>query len=141
VSRFGVFVIETKDYKGWIFANPKKSNWTQVLLKQKFQFQNPIFQNLRHIRAVQSSLDFLPVEAIRSVVVLTGEAEFKTPIPEGVFYLPKFVEHIRHQTLEMLSENRVQFVVGRLETTRLALTRRTDIEHVQDLQRRHDDAA
>jgi hypothetical protein len=33
VSRFGVFVIETKDYKGWIFANAKQANWTQVLFK------------------------------------------------------------------------------------------------------------
>jgi hypothetical protein len=26
VSRFGVFVIETKDYKGWIFANANQAN-------------------------------------------------------------------------------------------------------------------
>jgi hypothetical protein len=26
VSKFGVFVIETKDYKGWILADPKQSN-------------------------------------------------------------------------------------------------------------------
>ena len=45
VSRYGVFVIETKDYKGWIFANPKQASWTQVLFNAKFRFQNPIFQN------------------------------------------------------------------------------------------------
>lgn len=33
VTRFGVFVIETKDYKGWIFANAKQANWTQVLVQ------------------------------------------------------------------------------------------------------------
>ena len=82
-------------------------------------------------------MDFLPPEAIRSAVVFTGEAVFKTPIPEGVFHLQKFVENVQNQTQEMLSENRVQLAVGRLETTRLALTRMTDIEHVQDLQRRH----
>jgi hypothetical protein len=31
VSRFGVFVIETKHYKGWIFADEKQANWTQAL--------------------------------------------------------------------------------------------------------------
>jgi hypothetical protein len=41
VSRFGVFVIETKDYKGWIFADATRANWTQVLFKVKFKFQNP----------------------------------------------------------------------------------------------------
>src|SRR5512147_1006634 len=40
VSRFGVFVIETKDYKGWIFGNEKDPYWTQVLFHSKFKFQN-----------------------------------------------------------------------------------------------------
>ena len=37
VSRFGVFVIETKHYKGWIFANAKQANWTQVLFRLRFK--------------------------------------------------------------------------------------------------------
>jgi hypothetical protein len=42
VSRFGIFVIETKDYKGWIFAGPRDRYWTQVLYRAKFRFQNPL---------------------------------------------------------------------------------------------------
>jgi hypothetical protein len=141
ISKFGVFVIETKDYKGWIFANAKHTSWTQVLFKQKFKFQNPIFQNLRHVRAVQELLDFLPPDVIRSVVVFTGEAEFKTEVPHGVFSLSGFVDHIHEQTIEVMSLNRVQFSVGRIETARLAITGETDIEHVQDLARRHGGAA
>ncbi len=141
VSRFGVFVIETKDHKGWIFANAKQANWTQVLFKVKFKFQNPILQNFRHVRAVQDLLDFLPTSAIRSVVVFTGEAEFKTEVPQGVFSLSGFIEHLREQTVEVMSLNRVQFCVGRLETARLAVSDETDVEHVQNLRRRHGGAA
>jgi hypothetical protein len=137
VSRFGVFVIETKDYKGWIFANPKQANWTQVLFKRKFRFQNPIHQNFRHVRAVQDLLDFLPPEAVWSVVVFTGDAEFKTDVPSGVFNLSGFVDYIRGNTTEVMSLNRLQFCVGRLETTRLAISGKTDIEHVESLERRH----
>ncbi|MFT3906687.1 MAG: nuclease-related domain-containing protein [Steroidobacteraceae bacterium] len=137
VSRFGVFVIETKDYRGWIFANAQHATWTQVLFRAKFRFQNPIFQNLRHVRAVKARLDFLPAGTIQSAVVFTGDAEFKTPMPAGVFTLREFVDHVRERTTEPLSENRVQFSVGRLETARLAITRQTDVEHVRDLQRRH----
>ena len=54
VSRFGVFIIETKDYKGWLFANASQGTWTQVLFKYRFTFQNPIFQNARHVRAVRT---------------------------------------------------------------------------------------
>ncbi len=137
VSRFGVFVIETKHYKGWIFAGAKQANWTQVLFKRRFKFQNPILQNMRHVRAVQGLLDFLPPGAVKSVVVFSGDAEFKTETPQGVFSLSRFVEYVREQTVEVMSLNRVQFCVGRLETARLAISGRTDIEHVQSLERRH----
>lgn len=140
VSRFGVFVIETKDYKGWIFANANQANWTQVLFKWKFKFQNPIFQNLRHVRAVQSLLDFLPPDAVKSVVVFTGEAKFMTAIPQGVFSISGLVDYLCEQTVEVMSLNRVQFCVGRLETARLAISGETDVEHVQSLALRHGDA-
>jgi len=140
VSRFGVFVIETKDYKGWIFANAKQANWTQVLFNWRFKFQNPIFQNKRHVRAVRDLLDFLPASAIKSVVVFTGEAEFMTEVPQGVFSLPGVIEYLRKQIVEVMSLNRVQFCVGRLETARLAISSQTDIEHVESLERRHGNA-
>lgn len=136
VSRFGVFVIETKDYKGWIFANATHETWTQVLFRLRFKFQNPIFQNNRHVRAVQRLLDFLPTEAVRSVVVFTGEAEFKTEIPEGVITISGLVEYLRAQAAEVMSVNRVQFCVGRLETARLAISLETDVEHIRSLERR-----
>lgn len=137
VSRFGVFVIETKNYKGWIFANAEQKIWTQVLFRLKFKFQNPIHQNLRHVRAVQSLLDFLPPGAIKSVVVFTGEAEFKTETPQGVFSISGLIDYLRDQTDEVMSLNRVQFCVGRLETSRLAISGQTDVEHVQSLEQRH----
>lgn len=140
VSKFGVFVIETKDYKGWIFADPKHASWTQTFFTCDFKFQNPIHQNYKHVRAVQSLLDFLPAEAVVSVVVFTGEAEFMTPIPDGVFTLDNLIAYLHSRKAELLSENRIQFCVGRLETNRLALTRQTDIEHIQSLQRRYGNA-
>ena len=137
VSRFGVFVIETKDYSGWIFANEKQANWTQVLFKLKFKFQNPIFQNLRHVCAVQDLLDFLPPDAIKSVVVFTDKAEFKTDIPEGVFSVAGLIDYLNGQTNQVMSQNRVHFCVGRLETARLVISGQTDVEHVQSLEKRH----
>lgn len=137
VSRFGVFVIENKDYKGWIFAGPGDRYWTQVLYRAKFRFQNPILQNHRHVRAIQELLEFLPADVVRSVVVFTGDAEFKTTIPDGVFTLAGFLAHVEGQATEVMSINRVQFCIGRLETARLSITKVTDIEHVQGLRRRY----
>lgn len=137
VSRFGVFVIETKDYKGWIFAGANDRNWTQVLYRAKFKFQNPIRQNYRHVCAVRELLEFLDPDVINAVVVFTGEAEFKTDVPVGVFTLSEFLAYVDRQETEVMSVNRVQFCVGRLEATRLAITQATDVEHVLELRRRH----
>lgn len=137
VSRFGIFVIETKDYTGWIFAGPNDRYWTQVTFSDKYRFQNPIRQNYRHVRAVQELLDFLPADVVRSVVVFTGDAEFKTNIPDGVFTLEGFLDYVEGHAAEIVSINRVQFCVGRLETARLSITNATDVEHVERLRRRY----
>ncbi len=141
VSRFGVFVIETKDYSGWIFANAADATWTQVRFKWRFKFQNPIFQNKRHVRAVKGLLDFLPPEAVKSIVVFSGDAEFKTEIPQGVIEIGQLTEYLRRQTEVVMSPNRLQFCVGRLETARLAISGATDVEHTQSLARRHRNSA
>jgi hypothetical protein len=137
VSRFGVFVIETKDYKGWIFADAKDRYWTQVLYRSKFRFQNPIRQNYRHVCAVRELLEFLDADVVHSAVVFAGEAVFKTDVPDGVFTLPKFLAYVESHQTEVMSVNRAQFCVGRLEATRLAITHETDVEHVLELRRRH----
>ena len=136
VSCFGVFVIETKNYKGWIFANPKHETWTQVLFRAKFKFQNPIFQNHRHVVAVRELLDFLPQDVVKSVVVFSGDAEFKTDIPSGVFTLTKLIDYLSSCTDELLSLNRVQFSVGRIETARKEISGKTDVEHIENLNKR-----
>jgi hypothetical protein len=137
VSRFGVYVVETKHLKGWIFGDASDAKWTQVLFKARFRFQNPILQNRRHVRAVEKRLDFLPPGAIRSAVVFTGDAEFKTAVPPGVFNLSGFIGHLRAQETEVMSQNRVQFCVGRLETERLAISGVTDVEHIESVASRH----
>jgi hypothetical protein len=137
VSRFGIFVIETKDYKGWIFAGADDRFWTQVLYHFKFRFRNPIRQNYAHVRAIQELLEFLPAHVIRGAVVFTGDAEFKTAIPNGVFTLAEFLDFIESHATEVMSLNRVQFCVGRLETVRLSISMATDVEHVEGLRRRY----
>jgi hypothetical protein len=137
VSRFGVFVIETKHFSGWIFADEAHAQWTQVLFRAKFTFQNPIRQNYRHVATVRNLLDFLPEDVISSLVVFTGSAVFKTDIPAGVTTIDRLAAIVRHHTTEVMSENRLQFCVGRLETARLAISRQTDLEHVRQLELRH----
>ena len=41
VSQYGVFVVETKTYSGWIFGDEKSKEWTQSIYHKKSRFQNP----------------------------------------------------------------------------------------------------
>ena len=52
VSPYGVFVIETKGYKGWILGGENSEYWTQTIYKSKHQFYNPIKQNEGHVRCL-----------------------------------------------------------------------------------------
>lgn len=136
VSRFGIFVIETKHYKGWLFGDDKSKEWTQVLWKKRFKFQNPIHQNYKHVKTIQNILDFIPKEQIIGIVVFTGDATFKTKQPKNVYSLEELINYFKGLDRELITENRLQFSVGRLECLRLALTRETDIEHIKNLNSR-----
>jgi len=136
VSTRGIFVIETKHYSGWIFGSANSRNWTQVIYKVKNSFQNPLRQNHLHLKTVEGILDFLPGEVFHSIVVFTGNAEFKTEKPTGVFFLDELLEYIDFFPDNVLSINRVAFSVGRIECARYQITEQTDVEHQLNLESR-----
>lgn len=98
VSRYGVFVIETKTYKGWIYGNEREAQWTQAIYRRKERFQNPLRQNYKHTKTL-SELTDIPESYFKSLVVFVGECTFKTAMPANVVYVRDFVKYIKsHQT-------------------------------------------
>ncbi len=83
VSKFGVFVIETKNIKGWIFGLANQKQWTQRIFKHSNKFQNPIHQNYKHLKTLEACLD-IPSESLFSVIVSVGGSTFKTEMPDNV---------------------------------------------------------
>ncbi len=136
VTTKGIFVIETKHYSGWIFADAKSKLWTQSIYNLKSRFQNPLLQNYKHVKAIQKLFIFLEPQIIHNIVVFSGNAEFKTTKPENVFYIEELIPAIEQLSENVLSLNRIQFCVGRLEYMRLELSRETDIEHHMNLAQR-----
>ncbi|MGI9307192.1 MAG: nuclease-related domain-containing protein [Gammaproteobacteria bacterium] len=87
-SRFGIFVVETKNYGGWIFAGKNDRVWTRVLRGgRKHKFQNPLRQNYKHMQVLRE-LTGLPPDVFYNIIVFAGDAEFKTPLPDGVITRP-----------------------------------------------------
>lgn len=76
ITQKGIFVIESKNYSGWIFGSDKDQYWTQMLPnKQENRFYNPIKQNQTHIKWLQNYLnEEIPVY---SLIVFSERCELK----------------------------------------------------------------
>jgi hypothetical protein len=73
VSIYGIFVIETKNYSGWIFGNDNQNYWTQVIYENKYKFRNPIKQNLAHINSLKYILSEYNNLKYFSIIVLQDQ--------------------------------------------------------------------
>lgn len=136
VSTKGIFVIETKHYRGWIFGNQNHPKWTQVIFKFKNKFQNPLRQNYKHIKELRRYFHFLSEDVFKSVVVFTGDCEFKSKMPDNVLMLEKLPLYIRQYKQETISLNRLFFVVGKLDFFRKEISLKTDKEHIKYLRKK-----
>jgi restriction system protein len=94
LSKYGIFVIETKNYNGWIFGDEKQKTWTQSLYGEKYKFQNPVHQNYRHTKALSKFLN-IDHNFIHSIVFFIGESKFQTKMPPNVMMtgLSKYIKN------------------------------------------------
>jgi len=121
VSRYGIFVIETKNYRGWIFGDQRSKQWTQVIYGKKTRFQNPLRQNYKHTKAVESFLA-VPSSRVHSIVVFVGDSKFKTPFPPNVMTLSGLIPYMRTKTDRVLSERRVGVLANQLLEAKSGVT-------------------
>lgn len=136
VSRFGIFVVETKNMNGWIFGRADQSQWTQTLYKKKYKFQNPIRQNYKHVKTLESILR-VPASKLHTVIVFTGDSTFKTELPQCVCKLSNFVDYIASFRDHLLTQDEVSEICRKIETSRLERSRSTHSAHVQYLRNKH----
>ncbi len=68
LSKYGIFVVETKNYAGRIYGSENNEKWTQTLAygKSKNSFYNPIKQNNTHVIRLEK---LLKTKSILSLVV------------------------------------------------------------------------
>lgn len=75
LSKYGIFVIEMKNYYGLIIGNQYKEKWYQYLGKNKYTFHNPMYQNYGHVKALSNVLKlneelFIPITCFSNQVKL-----------------------------------------------------------------------
>tara|TARA_B100001989_G_scaffold251380_1_gene230471 strand:- start:64 stop:894 length:831 start_codon:yes stop_codon:yes gene_type:complete len=131
VSKYGIFVIENKDYSGWIFGHKNQKKWTQTLWGKKSHFQNPILQNFAHVSALKEHMPFLK-KSFYSVIVFSEESEFKTEMPPSVMHGDDLVDYIESKKKEIVSEGELLMAIGKLSV--LCQTQVTAEQHAENLE-------
>lgn len=134
VSRYGLFVVESKNKDGWIFGDEASPQWTQSIFGKKYRFQNPLHQNYRHTKALS---EFLGIDHDKffSVVMFWGDCEFKTPLPPHVM-AKGYTSYIKSQTTVLFSDQEVQDIATAIKKGMLPKSWATRRQHVASLKER-----
>ena len=136
VSKYGIFVIETKNMSGWIFGDPNHPKWTQTFGKSKNSFQNPLRQNYKHIKELEALLQ-IGEDKLFSVVVFTGDAEFKTDMPDNVIRSGRLGRYVLSRKTPLLREDEVQRILLKINEAMLERSAETKMQHILNLISKH----
>ncbi|HDM8199296.1 TPA: NERD domain-containing protein [Vibrio harveyi] len=135
VSRYGIFVVETKNMKGWIFGSARQKQWTQKIYRHFSKFQNPLHQNYKHIKALETLLG-CSEEHLHSVIVFIGDSTFKTEMPPNVTYARGSIRYIQQFNDVVFSDNdyaRLTESINRLKLKRGVITDLKHRRHVKEV--------
>ncbi|MFH5834217.1 NERD domain-containing protein [Halalkalibaculum sp. DA384] len=135
VSPYGLFIVETKNKKGWIFGSKSQKNWTQSLYGNNYSFQNPTRQTFRQ-KKILSEFSGINESNIHTIIYFVGNCKFKTELPDNVIRsrLGKYIKQFKDR---VLPPEEVDRIVEEIEyyVSESSLTTR---DHVQSLRERHD---
>ncbi len=134
VSIYGIFVIETKNYNGWIYGSEHAEYWTQNIYGNKYQLYNPILQNDGHVRALKRVLkDYAPLP-ILPIVAFSGKADIKVKVEEAcVVYWSQIHKVINQFEEKRLSWSQVNAICDTVLDAQIEPGRETDKQHIKDI--------
>lgn len=134
VSAFGLFIIETKNRKGWIFGSENQRNWTQTFYSSKYTFQNPLRQTYRQKKVLSEFLN-IHESNIHTVIYFVGDSKFKTPMPANVLNRG-LASYIRRFKAKLLSPEILEQINAGLQK-HLKNSSLRNRDHIRSLRERH----
>ncbi|RJP02279.1 NERD domain-containing protein [Exiguobacterium sp. RIT452] len=104
IHESGIYVLESKNYSGWIFGKEADRQWTQMFKNRyKQRFYNPIKQNEQHLKSMAQFLaGTVEQQVFQSVIVFSERCELKKiTIESGHVHVIKRNE--LHRTIKRLA--------------------------------------
>lgn len=114
VSAYGIFVIETKFYQGWILGGENSEFWTQTIYGSKSKFLNPLWQNHGHIKTIARVLGDYGKLPFYSIVAFSSQATLKVDRSLPVMYWSDVVPYIKRFAEPLIADDRVEQVYSSL---------------------------
>lgn len=138
VSKYGVFVVETKNMDGWLYGSGNDDRWTQVIFKKRVRFQNPLRQNYRHTRSLAESLQ-INHDKMHSLVIFWGNCKFKTQMPENVICrgYRELPDYVKSKKRILLTDDEVNRICDQLQTRKAHTPFLSGWRHVSSLKKRY----
>lgn len=135
VSPFGIFVIETKNYSGWIFGSEKSKRWKQTFKTTRgHYFYNPIKQNWGHTFALAERLH-LNTRKFKPIVVFSDDCELNVESTTPVVYIYQLKQCILNYMQEIIPQEEVALIYDRLRKNNLVGDEYETI-HVESIEER-----
>jgi len=121
VSHYGIFVIETKNYKGIIKGTETSKDWNQILNQTNRKFYNPISQNQGHIYALKYLLRDLEEVTFHSIIVFTTKASLKVNTTTTVVYSDELIKTIKKHKIKTINPKTKALIIDRLKNPNTVL--------------------
>jgi hypothetical protein len=131
VSLYGIFVIETKNYKGWIIGNDNSEQWTKNMYGKKYPFRNPIKQNWGHVKALEDLLE-LSADYFIPIVVFANEATLKVKTDDIVINTSKLRKTVKSYHNKIIDCNELNAIVRKIDDSNVD-SKENRKRHVADI--------
>lgn len=135
ISIYGVFVIETKNYKGIIKGNEYDEKWSQILINKNENLRNPIKQNNGHINAIKDLLPEIRYKNIKSIILFTKRARLKVNAVTNVTYINKVNKIIKSYKTKEYTTEEVERIYKKIEGLNVNSFKERKI-HVKNVKRK-----
>ena len=156
VSKYGVFAIETKNYRGDIYGNDNSQEWKQIIVTKvtypkkpwktytyvtKNQLYNPVKQAVGHMYKIKENLKEWPYLKVIPIVVFTRNADISRVSSQNhVIHDNALLSTIQSYQTSFIKDTDVKVVVERISSKNIreSIDKKTHVRNVKEAKYRTD---
>lgn len=137
VSKYGIFVIETKNYSGTVKGDENSKNWIHTDRKGKQRdMYSPIKQNAGHIGTLRRAIN-LNESSFIPIVVFSGTAKLEIKSKSHVVQLNELRNVVLSYKNQMFTKKEVKAIVKDIKSANMdsMMNRKKHVKYVKSIKK------